>query len=202
MNAAQKILIIIGAFFAAIGGTIVLIMGSMARLTGMPFMAFVAIPLLFVALGAGFIIAVLISYSRKRKIRTNGIRYEAKIYGYVENTSYTVNGRYPVNTKVRYFDTDQVEREAVIPTGFARGSGEYPIGMTITIYEYQGKFNFDPASVRDEVIPGEAELMDDKPLEPEKLKMVAVTCKNCGASYQAATGYSSRCPYCGGYQNV
>ena len=74
--------------------------------------------------------------------------------------------------------------------------------MTITIYEYQGKFNFDPASVRDEVIPGEAELMDDKPLEPEKLKMVAVTCKNCGASYQAATGYSSRCPYCGGYQNV
>lgn len=58
MNAAQKILIIIGAFFAAIGGTIALIMGSMARLTGMPFMAFVAIPLLFVALGAGFIIAV------------------------------------------------------------------------------------------------------------------------------------------------
>ena len=37
MNAAQKILIIIGAFFAAIGGTIALIMGSMARLTGMPF---------------------------------------------------------------------------------------------------------------------------------------------------------------------
>ena len=175
MNAAQKILIIIGAFLAAIGGTIALIMGSMARLTGMPFMAFVAIPLLFVALGAGFIIAVLISYSRKRKIRIHGIRYEAKIYGYVENTSYTVNGRYPVNTKVRYFDADQVERE---------------------------KFIFDLSSVRDEVIPGEAELMDDKPLEPEKLKMVAVTCKNCGASYQAATGYSSRCPYCGGYQNV
>ena len=139
MNAAQKILIIIGAFFAAIGGTIALIMGSMARLTGMPFMAFVAIPLLFVALGAGFIIAVLISYSRKRKIRIHGIRYEAKIYGYVVNTSYTVNGRYPVNTKVRYFDADQVEREAVISTGFARGSGEYPIGMTITIYEYRGK---------------------------------------------------------------
>lgn len=65
----------------------------------------------------------------------------------------------------------------MIPTGFARGSGEYPIGMTITIYEYRGKFSFDPASVRDEMIPGEAELMDDKPLEPEKLKMVAVTCK-------------------------
>ena len=29
-----------------------------------------------------------------------------------------------------------------------------------------------------------------------------VSCRSCGASYQAAAGYTGRCPYCGSYQNV
>ena len=32
--------------------------------------------------------------------------------------------------------------------------------------------------------------------------MTAVQCPNCGASYQAAAGYTGRCPYCGSYHNV
>ena len=51
-------------------------------------------------------------------------------------------------------------------------------------------------------LPGEEELMDDKPVDPMQLKMVAVSCPNCGSSFQAATGYSSKCPYCGSYINA
>ena len=56
--------------------------------------------------------------------------------------------------------------------------------------------------IRDEILPGEQELMDDKPVDPSKLRMTAVQCPNCGASYQAAAGYTGRCPYCGSYHNV
>ncbi len=78
----------------------------------------------------------------------------------------------------------------------------FPIGMTIDIYEYNGKYSYDPASVRGERLRREEELMDNKPIDPEQLHLIAVRCSNCGASYKAATGYASRCPYCGGYQNV
>ena len=74
-----------------------------------------------------------------------------------------VNGRFPVNVIVHYFDKNQIEREAVIPTAFEKGASTYPIGMTMDIYEYQGKYGWDPDSVRDEILPGEQELMDDKP---------------------------------------
>ena len=86
--------------------------------------------------------------------------------------------------------------------GSSKGSGEYPIGMTMDIYEYRGKYSFDPKSVRDEILPGESELMDDKPVDPSRIKMTAVSCRSCGASYQAAAGYTGRCPYCGSYQDV
>ena len=74
--------------------------------------------------------------------------------------------------------------------------------QTMDIYEYQGKYGWDPDSVRDEILSGEQELMDDKPVDPSKLRMTAVQCPNCGASYQAAAGYTGRCPYCGSYHNV
>ena len=113
-----------------------------------------------------------------------------------------LNGTFTLNVKVHYFDKAHIEREAILPTGFARGSNLYPIGMTIDIYEYRGKFGFDPKSVRAEILPGEEELMDDKPVNPDQVQLVAVTCPNCGSSFQAATGYSSKCPYCGSYLNV
>lgn len=131
-----------------------------------------------------------------------GVKYPAKIYGYTENTSVKVNNTYMMDTIVHYFDSYHVEREAIIPTGFTRGAGMYPIGLTIDIFEYNGKYGYDPDSVRDERLPGEEELMDDKPVAPDKLRLVAVRCPNCGSSFRAATGYSSKCPYCGNYLNV
>lgn len=44
--------------------------------------------------------------------------------------------------------------------------------------------------------------MDDKAGGTGWLRLVAVRCPNCGSSFRAATGYSSKCPYCGNYLNV
>lgn len=201
MNVAQKIIAIMGAFYVLIGGAISIVF--LFAFWGTPGgLGFLAIPMLFVILGMAFIIGALIPEFKKNSIKKHGDAYKAKIYGYVENTSYRVNGRFPINVKVHFFDKKGIEREAVLPAGMSKGSGEYPIGMTMDIYEYRGKYSFDPKSVRDEILPGEAELMDDKPVDPSRIKMTAVSCRSCGASYQAAAGYTGRCPYCGSYQNV
>ena len=139
---------------------------------------------------------------KNRLIIKKGTKHAAKIYGYVKNTSYTVNDHFTNDTKVRFFDSHGIIKEAVIPTGFADGAETYPIGMTMDIYEYKGKFNFDAASVRNERLYREEELMDDKPVDPAKLRMVAVKCNNCGASFKAADGYAAKCPYCDGFINA
>ena len=202
MNAAQKILLIMGIFYVVIGGTIALAFLGFGGAVGLNAGGFIAIPLLFVVLGIAFIAGVLMSVSKKKKITKQGRHYLAKIYSYVNNTSYMVNGQYTVNVKVHYFDENHVEREAILPTSFPKGSNMYPIGMTIDIFEYQGQYGFDPKSVRNEVLPGEIELMDDKPVSPEQIHLVAVRCPSCGSSFQAAAGYASKCPYCGSYLNV
>ena len=152
MNMAQKVLLIIGGAFAGIGAVLTMIFGSIGMVFR-PMRAFLALPLFFLILGICFIAAVLFGQHKKSLIVKNGIRYAAKIYGYVENTAYMVNGRFPVNVIVHYFDKNQIEREAVIPTAFEKGASTYPIGMTMDIYEYQGKYGWDPDSVRDEILP-------------------------------------------------
>ena len=150
-------------------------------------------PLIFVVIGIGFLAGIVIHKSVKGRIRKKGKKYVAKVYSYVENTSFTVNNSYTVNTVVHYFDETHTEREAVIPTCFEKGSSKMlPIGMTVDIYCYRDKYDYDPKSVRSEYLPG----------DPMQLKMVAVSCPNCGSSFQAATGYSSKCPYCGSYINA
>lgn len=197
MNIAQKILMIMGVSYIVIGGVITVALAGSGQ-AGL----FIVIPLFFVVLGIAFVCGVLISIVKKKKISKLGRKYPAKIYGYVNNGSYKVNGCYTMNTKVHDFDENGVEREAVLPTAFAKGANMYPIGMTIDIFEYQGKYDFDPQSVRNEILPRENELMDDKPIEPEKMTIVAASCQNCGATYQAAKGYSNKCPYCGSYHTV
>lgn len=196
MSVAQKILFFMGVFYVLIGGTVGLLFA------GLGFGIGALIPGIFVVLGLGFIIGVLYSVAKKKEIITKGKKYTGKIYGYVPDTSCTVNGVHPLNVKARYFDENQVEREAILPTSFSGGSGQYPIGMTIDFYIYNGKCGFDAKSVRNEYIPGEAELMDNKPLEPDKITVVAVVCPNCNATFQAMKGYTERCPYCGSYLNV
>lgn len=201
MNAAHKIVVLVGSIFLAIGLLVGIIFVVIAEPGNFP-LGMLSLPLGFVLIGGGMDIAVAIMVNNKKKIVQKGMRYPAKIYGYTENTSVVVNNTYLMDTIVHYFDSYHVEREAVIPTGFTRGAGMYPIGMTIDIFEYNGKYGYDPNSVRDEKLPGEEELMDDKPVAPDKLKLVAVRCPNCGSSFRAATGYSSKCPYCGSYLNV
>lgn len=201
MNITQKIILGMGAFYVLIGGTISIVFcAAFSFVPGAG--GFVAIPMMFVVLGIAFIIGALIPEFRKEKIRRCGNKYPAKIYSYVENTSYRVNDSFPVNVKVHYFDQNGIEREAVLPSSMSKGDSKFPIGMTIDIYEYKGKYGFDPKSVRNEILPREAELMDDKPVDPSLLKMVAVSCRSCGASYEAASGYTGRCPYCGSYQDA
>ena len=197
MDSVYFILGIIGAFFTLIGLIITIIFSAVSG-----FSVFTLIPLLFVVIGVCFLASVIIHKHKKQVILQKGTKYAAKIYGYVEDTSVVVNGTFPVNIKVHYFDRHHVEKEAVIPTGFPKGSSQYAIGMTLDIYEYNGKYNWDPKSVRNETLKGEEELMDNKPVEPEKLNLTAVNCPNCGSTFQAASGYVGKCPYCGSYLNV
>lgn len=196
LNPLQKIFLIMGIGYIALGSAIFFTFLAVGTIT------MALIPLLFMVAGAVFVAVVLYGLHKKKNIIRHGTKYPAKIYGYVENTSYTVNGNFTMNVKARYFDKNHVEREAILPTSFTQGSSQYPIGMTIDIYEYRGEFGFDELSVRNEVLPGEPELMDDKLMDPSKVKMVAIVCPNCGASFQAAKGYSNKCPYCESYYNA
>lgn len=130
MGAAQKILTIMGVIYTIVGGGVLI---GMLCTSGIPLVMYL-LPAIFLLLGIGFLVGVYINIAGKRNIVKKGTRYPAKIYGYVDNTSVVVNGRFPQNVKVHYFDSHGIEREAVIPTSFTRGSNEYPIGMTIDIY--------------------------------------------------------------------
>lgn len=201
MKVFETILLILGAAFIGVGGMVGGIFALVFQDTDEK--GFLLIPLFFVILGLCFIAGVIVSRAKKKAIITKGKKYSGKIYGYISNTSVVVNGEFTMDTKVRYFDENGIEREAIIPTGFSKGAGSgYPIGMTIDIYELNGKYNFDPKSVRSEVLFREQELMDDKPIDPGKLNIKAVDCPNCGASFEAADGYSNKCPYCGSFINA
>ena len=197
------IFILMGCIFTALGTIVTLVFaGVSAEMTGVWFEPFLLIPMLFVVIGIGFLIAGIKMKIDRKQISVKGKRYSAKIYGYVEDTSFVVNGAFTINLKVHYFDEYGTEREAIIPTNFARNSNMYGIGMTIDIFEYRGKYDWDKDSIRTEVLPREDELMDNKPIAPEMQKIVAVRCSNCGVSFQAVKGYSNRCPYCNSYLNV
>lgn len=196
MNLLLIILLIMGGFFIMIGGTITAIFFTV----GMGI--FSLIPMFFIVIGLVMVIVVIVLWNSKRAIKKKGTRYAAKIYSYVENRAYTINNVFTVNTVVHYWDRSGVERETIIPTAFAKGSREYPIGMTIDIYEYNGKFDFDKNSVRNETLPREQELMDDKPIDRAMIRMTAVTCNSCGATYEGVQGYTAKCPYCGGVTNA
>lgn len=197
MNSFRNILLILGLGFAGLGLLITLVFIGTGG-AGM----MIAIPIFFFIVGMAIVIGVVRSIIKNNAIKKKGNRYKAKIYSYVDDTSVLVNGQYQVNCKVHYFDKLGVENEAIIPTQFARGSNEYPIGMTIDIFEYQGKYNFDPSSVRAETLDREDELMDDKPIDRAKIRMVAISCQSCGISYEAVSGYTAACPYCGARINA
>ncbi len=156
-------------------------------------------PLIFVLIGAGLCAIPAIAIIREKRIWKKGEPFVAKICGYVEDTSITVNGAYPINVRVRFFDNAGQIKETILNTNFARGNVSYPIGATIDIRGYNGKYSFDADSVRDEVLPHEENLMDNRPLDTADVKYIAVTCPNCGASFKAVKGYTDTCTDCESY---
>jgi len=202
MGSGDKVFILIGGMFAGIGSVLTVIFIGLGSAVGSEAGFFVAIPLFFVVLGTCFIVTPIISKGNRKKIVKNGKKYPAKIYGYTKNHSYTVNGCYPTDTKVHFFNDMGEEREVVLATRCTGGEGLMPIGMTVDVYEYKGKFAWDDKSLRSETLYREAELMDNKPIDPSKLNIVAVKCKACGATFEAAKGFTGQCPYCGGFTNA
>ncbi len=169
---------------------------------GFGFGPFLILPVSFMLVGLGVLIYAFRRILRKKQVSRKGRRYPAKIYGYVEDKSFTLNNDYTMNLKVHFFDKDHVEREAVLITNFPKNTDMYGIGMTIDIFEYKGLFDYDRNSLRYERIEGEEELMDNRPIAPEELSYTAVKCRSCGASYKAVRGYAERCPYCGEFTNA
>lgn len=196
MDLMQKILLAMGSFYILLGGSIAAVFFMIDG-----FGIGVLIPSVFLIIGIIMDFFVIRAIIKKSMIKRKGKKYSSKIYSYAENTSFTVNGQYTMNVKVHYFDTNGIEREAIIPTCFEKGSDMYPIGMTIDIYEYNGKFDYNPKSVRDQILPREDELMDNRPIDPELQRFIAFTCPNCGSSFQALRGYANNCPYCGSAHN-
>lgn len=195
MRSVDKILLGLGSSFA-FAGLVMLIIGIFA-FSGSELAFFCVFAGFFIVIGGGFLFFVWKNRMKQRQLLKQGTRFRAKIYGYVEDRSCSVNNSFPLNTKVRYFDLQGVERESILPTGFSKGSGDFPIGATIDIYVLGSSCTWVKGSVRFEHIPYEEELMDNKPINTNELTMIAVTCPSCGASYKAATGYVSTCPYCG-----
>ena len=193
MKAAYKIFFLVGAIFAFVGMIVTAVFFANRDVFGWLGL----LPLIFVVVGIALIIHAIRRIFMNRKIVEKGKRISAKIYGYVEDKSTTVNGTYAVNTVVHYFDINGKECEAILETGFLRGSNEFPIGMTVDIYEYNGSIGYDKASVRSETIPREARLMHKKQINTDEMEVIAIECKNCGASFCVTKGYAKKCPYCG-----
>lgn len=201
MTDTDKFLKLFGTVFFSVGVLMLIISLGIVRTTG-DFIACggtLILSIVFGGVGGGLLIAQIKKRKERQKILSEGTRYTGKIHSYVEDKSCTMNGDYPINLNVHYFDHRGTEREAIIPTGFTKGSGEYPIGATIDIIALGTNYTWDKDSVRFERIFGEEELMDDKPLQ--HASMVGVSCKSCGASFSAAKGYVNKCPYCGGSIN-
>ncbi len=192
--------LLFGGIFFGVGFAITAAFAAFSlAMPGFGFGMFILFPMAFMLGGLGVLIYAFYLIRRKKEVSRKGTRYKAKIYGYVEDTSYTVNGQFTMNLKVRFFDRNHVEREAVLATNFPKNSDMYGIGMTIDIYEYEGRYDYVKDSIRYERIYGEEELMDNKPIAPEEQTFVAIRCPGCGASFQGVKGYTSKCPYCDGY---
>lgn len=193
---ANKIVFGIGAMYLVISTpTLITLLLTPAR-------PFSFIPLILIIVGLFMTIIPYRLAKKRMDIVEKGKKYKAKIHSYIENTAFMVNGQFTYNVKAHYFDNNGIEREAILPTSFVRGSNAYPIGMTIDIFEYEGNIGFDRKSVRTEIIPGEAELMDNLPMDPTKVTQIGIVCPNCSASFKATAGFANHCPYCGSAINA
>lgn len=208
MEGVRKITKLLGGIFLALGGTLLIVSlvvllvthGSEGGKTAGGIVGLLCF--IFSAIGVGMSVGATANDRKRKNIIKKGDRYTGKIYAYTEDKAILVNNDYPVNTVVHYFDRAGIEREIIIPTKFAKGSGAFPIGATIDFVIYGSSSTWIDDSVRFDHIEREDELMDNKPVDQSKLNRVAVTCPTCGASYVAAQGYAATCPFCGHAVNL
>ena len=109
MNAAHKIVVLVGSIFLAVGVFVGIIFAIVAEPGKFP-LAMLSQPGGFLLIGGGMDIVVAILVHNKKMIVKKGVKYPAKIYGYTENTSVKVNNTYMMDTIVHYFDSYHVER--------------------------------------------------------------------------------------------
>lgn len=101
MNAAHKIVVLVGSIFLAVGVFVGIIFAIVAEPGKFP-LAMLSLPGSFLLIGGGMDIVVAILVHNKKMIVKKGVRYPAKIYGYTENTSVRVNNTYMMDTIVHY----------------------------------------------------------------------------------------------------
>lgn len=201
----EKVIKLLGSIFLAVGGTCLLFGLAILLFIRDGNIAFGVLGLLcfiFSCIGGGMLLGASAVNRRSKRIIKNGTRYTGKIYSYIEDQSVLINNAYPINIVVHYFDKEGIEREVTIPTKFTKGSESFPIGATIDFVIYKSSSAWIKDSVRFDHIDREEELMDNKPLNPTKLNLIAVTCPTCSASYKAAQGFAATCPYCGHSVNL
>ena len=191
MKPAHKVLIAAGSIFAVVGTFITIAFFANRDEFGLWAYA----PSFFVALGICLIIPGIVGVKKNRDIIKNGRKYTAKICGYVKDRYVELNGYPAINILVRYFDEYRRVKECVIETGFQIGSNKYPIGMTLDIYELDGRTGWDKDSVRQEMLYDESALMDGLTASGDD-EVTAVQCESCGAPFVAVRGYLNKCPYC------
>lgn len=158
---------------------------------------FIGVMFLAIFCGVGGLLAWLgISAERRaEKIVESGTAYMGKIYDYVEDHEYIVNGQPTLSVIVRYMK-DGVVKQAVARTG-QPDTAQYPRGATVSISILNGEAAIIPGSVSNAVIPDEALLMD-RDIDAEKLSTsIGAACPNCGATLMVPVGMSTVCPYCG-----
>ena len=158
---------------------------------------FIGVMFLAIFCGVGGLLAWLgISAERRaEKIVESGTAYMGKIYDYVEDHEYIVNGQPTLSVIVRYMK-DGVVKQAAARTG-QPDTAQYPRGATVSISILNGEAAIIPGSVSNAAIPDEALLMD-RDIDAEKLSTsIGAACPNCGATLMVPVGMSTVCPYCG-----
>lgn len=195
MNTA-KFLKMFGLLFVVLGaviGLVLAIVGSQEH-EGMLTLMAVAFLVMFCGIGGFFAWYGNNLLHRDDEIVAKGANYLAKVFGYEEDHSLTMNGAPVLVLVVRYFEQGEI-RQASVNTGVVDKT-LYPIGSTVTIRVYEGRVALVPGSCSSSRIEGEDDLMnpDFDPLGIQS--SVNVDCPNCGASIVVPLGMSRICPYC------
>lgn len=158
---ANKIFYVIGLIFTIIGLSILAIGITMCVVLSEVLILIImgGIGVVFAIIGIVFLSVVAAARKNDAKIRNNGKKYAAKIIGFEVDPYYTINDQHPFNTQVAYYDDIGNIGRGLLKTRVTAGDRRYNIGDTVDIYVFEGKFTWNPDSVRKEMLSGEDALL-------------------------------------------